>query len=79
MLMRSIIPRCLVLSKSLIAHALCLARPDFKVRLGHFIFAHTGKVFFTRALMDFTNTDTGLLLLGPLQAHLGSGVDMQGK
>ena len=35
----------LIFRKRLIAHALCLARPDFKIRLGHFPFAHTGKVF----------------------------------
>lgn len=45
----------LIFRKRLIAHALCLARPDFKIRLGHFPFAHTGKVFFIRPLMDFPN------------------------
>lgn len=55
LLMRSFISRHLVLRKRLIAHALCLARPDFKIRLGHFPFAHTGKVFFIRPLMGFPN------------------------
>lgn len=50
--MRGFIPRHLVLRKRLIAHALCLARPDFKIGPGHFTFAHTGKVFFIRTLMD---------------------------
>ena len=53
--MRGFVPRHLVLRKRLIAHALCLARPDFKIRLGHFPFAHTGKVLFIRPLMDFPN------------------------
>ena len=53
--MRGFVPRHLVLCKRLIAHALCLARPDFKIRLGHLTFAHTGKVFFIRPLMDFPN------------------------
>ena len=35
----------LILSKSFIAHALCLTRPNFKFRLGHLTFAHAGKVF----------------------------------
>ena len=50
--MRGFVPRHLVLCKRLIAHALCLARPDFKIRLGHLTFAHTGKVFFIRPLMN---------------------------
>ncbi len=53
--MRGFIPRHLVLRKRLIAHALCFARPDFKIGPGHFTFAHTGKVFFIRPLMDFPN------------------------
>lgn len=50
--MRGFIPRHLVLRKRLIAHALCFARPDFKIGPGHFPFAYTGKVFFIRTLMD---------------------------
>ena len=42
----------LIFRKRLIAHALCLAHPDFKIRLGHLPFAHTGKVFFIRPLVD---------------------------
>lgn len=52
MLMRSFIPRQLIFRKSLIAHALCLACPDFKIGLGHFAFAHTGKVFFICSLVN---------------------------
>lgn len=42
----------LILRKSFIAHALCLTRPNFKFRLGHLTFAHAGKVFFIRPLVD---------------------------
>ena len=50
--MRGFIPRHLVLRKSFIAHTLCLACPDFKIRLGHFTFTHAGKVFFIRPLVN---------------------------
>lgn len=53
--MRGFVPRHLVLRKSFIAHTLCLACPDFKIRLGHFTFTHAGKVFFIRPLVDFPN------------------------
>ncbi len=52
LLMRSFISRHLILRKCLIAHALCLARPDFKIGLGHFAFTHASKVFFIRPLVD---------------------------
>ena len=52
LLMRSFVPRHLVLDKRLIAHTLCLTRPDFKIRLGHLTFAHAGKVFFIRPLVN---------------------------
>lgn len=42
--MRGFISSHLILRKCFIAHTLCLARPDFKIRLGHFPFAHAGKV-----------------------------------
>ena len=50
--MRGFVPRHLVLRKSFIAYALCLARPDFKIWLGHFTFTHAGKVFFIRPLVN---------------------------
>ena len=50
-----LVPRHLVFRKRLIAHVLCLAHPDFKIRLGHFPFAHTGKIFFIRPLVDLPN------------------------
>lgn len=53
--MRGFVPRCIVLHKRIVAHTFCLARPDFKFRLGHLTFAHTGKVFFICSLMDFPN------------------------
>ena len=73
--MRGFVPHHLVLRKRLITNALCLARPDFKIRLGHFAFTHTGKVFFIRPLMNLPDIVVVNFLFETLcRAYFASGL-----